>query len=202
MTHRLTISRRQHSGLALFEVLAAMMVLSMSFLGTALLLAKTAKEERSALFMGRAASLASDMAERIRSSPAAIDSYILNQTYATGSGAVTAPACGGLYTAPSEEEGQPPVKLDLPACTNLADVAAYDLASWRVLLKTNLPGGVGRIEKGSNNNVRTIIVGWNEPALDYNKTTGQPVAPRREEDCGDNFAPTESVRCYRMEVRL
>ncbi len=195
MTPQLT-SRRRQTGLALFEVLAAMMVLSMSFLGTALLLAKTAKEERSALFMGKAASLASDMAERIRSSPAAIDSYILNQTYATGSGAVTAPACGGLFTAP----GAAP--LNLPSCANAPAAAAYDLASWRVQLQTNLPGGVGRIEKGSNTNVRTIIVGWNEPALDYDKVTGLPSPPRDEDDCGENFAPPPTVRCYRMEVRL
>ncbi|WP_396269779.1 type IV pilus modification protein PilV [Ideonella sp.] len=189
-------SKRHQTGLALFEILAAMMVLSMSFLGTALLLAKTAKEERSALFMGRAASLASDMAERIRSSPAAIDNYILDQTYASGSGAVTAPACGGLFTAP----GAAP--LNLPSCGNAAAAAAYDLASWRVQLQTNLPGGVGRIERRGNSNVRTIIVGWIEPALDYNKTNGQALPPRGPDDCGTNFAPPDTVRCYRMEVRL
>lgn len=183
-------------GLALFEILAAMMVLSVSFLGTALLLAKTAKEERSALFMGRAASLASDMAERIRSSPGAIDNYVLNQTYTSGSGPVTPPGCGGLFTAPSA------APVNLPACANAAAAAEYDLASWRVQLQSNLPGGVGRIEKGSNNNVRTIIVGWNEPALDYNKTNGQPLVPRADGDCGTNFAPPDTVRCYRMEVRL
>ena len=184
-------SKRQQSGLALFEVLAAMMVLSMSFLGTALLLAKTAKEERSALFMGRAASLASDMAERIRSSPAAMSSYILNQTYDAGSGDVTAPDCGGLFTAPGTSPS------DKPACSNAAGAARYDLASWQVQVKSNLPGGVGSITTGANANMRTIVVGWNEPAIDKANGALIPV----NAGCPVAFKAPETVRCYVMEVR-
>lgn len=185
-------SKRQQSGLALFEVLAAMMVLSMSFLGTALLLAKTAKEERSALFMGRAASLASDMAERIRSSPAAMDSYVLAQTYAAGSADVATPACGGLFTAP----GRPPVSKG--ACTTAAGAASYDLASWQVQVQTNLPGGVGSITRDTNANVRMIVVGWNEPVVDRDKD-GNVIDTRK--GCPDAFAAPPQVRCYVMEVR-
>ena len=192
MTHQL-FSKRRQSGLALFEVLAAMMVLSMSFLGTALLLAKTAKEERSALFMGRAASLASDMAERIRSSPAAIDNYTLEHTYDVGSNDATTPGCGGLFTAP----GVPPPADPPGACTTAAGAAEYDLASWRVQVKSNLPGGVGRIEKGSNNNVRTIVVGWNEPAIE--RANGQLIPVNAT--CPTAFKAPETVRCYVMEVR-
>ena len=182
----------RQAGLALFEVLAAMMVLSMSFLGTALLLAKTAKEERSALFMGRAASLASDMAERIRSSPAAMDSYVLAQTYAAGSAEVATPACGGLFTAP----GRAPTPLN--ACTTAAGAASYDLASWQVQVQTNLPGGVGSITRGDNGNVRLIVVGWNEPVLDRDKE-GNVIDTRA--GCPGAFAAPPQVRCYVMEVR-
>lgn len=185
-------TKRRETGLALFEILAAMMVLSMSFLGTALLLAKTAKEERSALFMGRAASLASDMAERIRSSPAAMDNYVLAQTYAAGSAEVTAPACGGLFTAP----GQQPANKD--ACTTAAGAAAYDLASWQVQVKTNLPGGVGSITQGGNGNIRMIVVGWSEPVVDR-QTNGQTLD--LSGTCPDAFDAPPTVRCYVMEVR-
>lgn len=185
-------TKRRQTGLALFEILAAMMVLSMSFLGTALLLAKTAKEERSALFMGRAASLASDMAERIRSSPAAMDNYVLAQTYAAGSADVAAPTCGGLFTAP----GQLPATKD--PCTTAAGAAGYDLASWQVQVQTNLPGGVGSITRDTNANVRLIVVGWNEPVVDRDKDG--KVADTRK-DCPDAFAAPPQVRCYVMEVR-
>ncbi|MDZ7814401.1 MAG: type IV pilus modification protein PilV [Ideonella sp.] len=188
---RQALAKPQQTGIALFEILAAMMVLSMSFLGTALLLAKTAKEERSAIFMGRAASLASDMAERIRSSPAAMDNYLLAQTYDAGSAEVTAPACGGLFTAPGK------LPADKPACTNAAGAASYDLASWQVQVQSNLPGGVGRITAGSNSNVRTIVVGWSEPALDRESGTFIPV----NDSCPKEFSAPESVRCYVMEVR-
>lgn len=190
-------SKRRQTGLALFEVLAAMMVLSMSFLGTALLLAKTAKEERSALFMGRAASLATDMAERIRSSPSALNSYLLDQTYAAGSGDIAAPSCGGLFTAP----GLPANEREKPACTNAAGAAGYDLASWQVQVKNNLPGGVGAITRtraaGGNGNIRIIVVAWNEPVVD--RENGQPIDVNQR--CPGTFSAPPTVRCYVMEVR-
>jgi type IV pilus modification protein PilV len=185
-------TKRRETGLALFEILAAMMVLSMSFLGTALLLAKTAKEERSALFMGRAATLASDMAERIRSSPAAMDSYVLAQTYAAGSAEVAAPTCGGRFAVP----GKAPVDKD--ACTTAAGAAGYDLATWQVQVKTNLPGGVGSITQGGNGNIRMIVVGWSEPVVDR-QTNGQTLD--LSGTCPDAFDAPPTVRCYVMEVR-
>ncbi|TDM09373.1 MAG: type IV pilus modification protein PilV [Ideonella sp. MAG2] len=189
-------ARQGQQGIALFEVLIAMIVLSVSFLGTVLLLAKTAKAERSAIYMGRAASLASEMAERIRSSPAAATSYVLNQTYENGSGAVTAPTCGGLFVRP----GAAPQ--NLPACTTAAAAAAFDLASWQVQLQANLPGGVGSIVQGTDSSQRTIVVGWQEPAVD--RVNGQLDRVNREDqrDCTANFAAPTTVRCYRMEVRL
>lgn len=185
-------------GFALLEVITAMLVLCMSFLSTALLLAQTAREERSALFMGRAAILANDMAERVRISPGARAFYAANESYAAASDDVFLPSyCGGLQTTPGQS---PQVYGD---CTTLQDTATYDITTWQRLVANTLPGGAGIIVPPSGTRTsHTVVIAWADPAIQRSSGgTPQRVNQACFNIAGANLNAPENVRCYAVEVR-
>lgn len=181
--------------------MAAMMVLSVSFLGTALLLAKTAREGRSAVFLSRAAVLAGEMAERMRVSPSAKQAYSLNAnaTYQQAAeSAVQASPCGGLYTVP----GTPPTTLG--DCTTPQDAARYDLSAWQQQLRGGLPGGAGFVlPPVAGRSTHVIVVAWIEPVVQQDTTGAQQAV---NQSCsamaGVNVSAPNGVRCYAMEMQL
>jgi type IV pilus modification protein PilV len=197
---RPSFESRRH-GFALFEVMAAMMVLSVSFLGTALLLAKTAREGRSAIFLSRAATLASEMAERMRVSPGAKAAYNLHAdlSYAQAAGSVTVMGnCGGLFTVP----GTAPTVLG--DCTGPQQTAYYDVTTWINQIRYSLPGGTGFIFPPTvGRSTHIIAVAWMEPVVQTN-TTGQvqSVNQKCNAIAGASLAAPDNVRCYVMEMQL
>lgn len=188
-------------GIAMLEVAVAMVVLSASFLGIALVLAKNAREQRSAHFMGRAAQMATDMAERMQANRGAAlaGGYLVGGTYAAlAQPDINTPICGGLYTRP------PAIKLNLPACTTTADAAAYDMANWRVQIQTSLAGGAGAILAPANApaNARTIVIAWSEPATDKKGGSPSPVVDSTCASQAPGLNAPAGVRCYVMDIRL
>lgn len=178
-----------------------MMVLSVSFLGTALLLAKTAREGRSAVFLSRAAVLASEMAERMRVSPGAKQAYSLNAsaTYQQAAErAVEASPCGGLYAVP----GTAPTTLG--DCTTLQDAARADLSAWQQQLRSGLPGGAGFVlPPVPGRSTHVIVVAWQEPVVQQDKAgTVQAVNQGCSSMPGVNVSAPTGVRCYAMEMQL
>lgn len=198
--------RRQSSpqrlqGFALFEVIAAMLVLSVSYFGTALLLAKTASEGRSAVFMGRAAVFASDMAERMRVSPGARAAYSLNAgaTYQQAADSVAVMGqCGGLYTVP----GAAPATLG--DCTTAQETAHYDVTTWVNQLRAGLPGGAGFVLPPTPGRpTHLIIVAWVEPVTQRDASGSVlTVNQKCNSLAGARLAAPEQVRCYALELQL
>lgn len=194
-------SAHRARGFALFEVLAAMMVLSVSFLGTAMLLAKTAREGRSAVFLSRAAVLASDMAERMRVSPGAKASYNLHASfsYQQAANSVTMMGnCGGLYTVP----GATPTTLG--DCTGPQQTAYYDVTTWLNQIRYGLPGGTGFIFPPTpTRSTHIIAVAWMEPVVQTSQTGGiESVNQKCSALPGASLAAPDNVRCYAMEIQL
>ncbi|MDZ7811904.1 MAG: type IV pilus modification protein PilV [Ideonella sp.] len=191
----------RQQGFALFEVLAALIVLSVSFLGTAYLLANVAREQRSALFLNRAAVLAADMAERMRVSAGARAAYTLHADFSYQQAADTVPLmgnCGGLYAVP----GAAPALLG--DCTNRQEVAYYDVTTWINLVRYGLPGGAGFIfPPTAARSTHVVAVAWVEPMIDK-AATGAPQAVNQR--CaslpGAALAAPEHVRCFALEVQL
>ena len=198
---RISAHPHRPRGFALFEVMAALLVLSVSFLGTALLLAKTAREGRSAIFLGRAASLASEMAERMRVSPGAKQSYSLNagSTYVQAAEtAVAASPCGGLYTVP----GTAPTTLG--DCNTPQDAARYDLSAWQQQLRGGLPGGAGFVLPPTpSRSTHVIAVAWVEPVTQVDQAGASlAVNQKCSNVVGVDLAAPANVRCYAMEIQL
>ncbi len=184
-------------GFLLLEVVFAVVILSFTFLGIAMLLAKASREERSAVFLSRSAILASDIAERMRVDSAALAAggFITPQgSYATLTGTVVMPVCGGPYITP------PRTSVMLPVCSTAAASAAYDFAVWQVQAQTSFTGGLGIVSAGAaGSNSRQIIVAWSEPVTDKN---GTGITAAVNASCPATLAAPPNVRCYTMDFRL
>ena len=68
----MTGHRHRQRGVALLEVGIAMMVMSVAFLAIAMLVASSARNQRSGQAMVRAAALANDIAEQMRANRGAV----------------------------------------------------------------------------------------------------------------------------------
>lgn len=112
-------------GVTLIEVLVAMVILSFGMISFAGLQASSIKHGKMAQHRTVAAQLASDFADRMRANATeAVNnaSYDFPQAYAPLGAALAIPACAAVL------------------CTE-AEIAAIDLAQWRNLARTALPGG-------------------------------------------------------------
>ncbi len=119
-------NRRSIAGFNLIEVLIAMVVMSLAFLGSSSMILTTMKATHGGALRDSAVRLANDMAERLEGNKAAA----LNGAYALAAGA--APGAGADCTA--------------QACT-AAELAGYDLAGWYNLVQSKLPGASAAVTR-------------------------------------------------------
>ncbi|HZF32011.1 MAG TPA: type IV pilus modification protein PilV [Gammaproteobacteria bacterium] len=132
----MTIKSPMH-GFTLFEVLIALVVLSVGLLGLASLQTNTLKFNQGAYLRTQATNLAYDMADRMRANRAAgIANAYDNVAFAT-----TLPDCN-------------------PAAVAGTGVAERDISAWRIALVCALPSGNGQID--TNGRTVTIDVQWDE----------------------------------------
>ena len=124
-------------GFTLFEVLIALVVLSVGLLGLASLQTTTLKFNQGAYLRTQATNLAYDMADRMRTNRAAA----ISNAYDDVAFATTLPACN-------------------PAAVAGATVAERDISAWRIALICALPLGNGSID--TNGRTVTINVQWDE----------------------------------------
>jgi type IV pilus assembly protein PilV len=173
-------SLNRHRGISLFEVLVALVVLSVGLLGVAALLVQSVQGTRTALYRTSAINLVSDMADRIRANASAGAAYAVP-------GPVPVPqtvtsTCQFTRAAGGARSGT--------NCT-AAQLAADDLARWRLGVRgafpqvnDAVPGGTVQYIAGTPETWR-ITVNWQEPGstqagvLDaYSYTTDVVMMPR------------------------
>ena len=139
--------RREH-GFTMVEALVALVILAIGLLGIAALYLDSLRGGRTALYRTTAVSLASDLADRIRSNRDAGAAYTLafgDDTMAADTTCDAAPGC------------------DAPT------MAETDLARWRERLVQTLPGGDAEVTPTviAGEPTRYLItVRWTEPGTD------------------------------------
>lgn len=181
-----------------------MVVLSVAFLAIAVLVASTARAQRSGQAMVRAAALVNDMAEQMRANRGAVEAlapdrgFVLQDSYDALSqpSALDVPTCGGRFVRP------PSTDVVLPVCTNAKGFADFALASWLTQVQTSLPGGAGTVvDLGGPR--RRIAVAWTEPSTD--RKNGSP-SPVTDAQCAQvstlSVGSGRGVRCLVMEFTL
>jgi type IV pilus assembly protein PilV len=137
MTTPMKTTKSHIQGFTLFEVLIALVVLSVGLLGLASLQTNTLKFNQGAYLRSQATNLAYDLADRMRANRAAA----ITNAYDGVDYATTLPDCN-------------------PAGVAGASVAERDISAWRIALVCALPLGNGSID--TNGRSVTISVRWDE----------------------------------------
>lgn len=187
------VTRRQ-AGVALVEVLVAMLVVSVGVLAMAGLLATASRYGKTSEYRAVATLLAADMADRIRANKRALID------------ASTAYNIDDGYEDWSDEPGDPEDCASDTQCTP-GEIAARDIAEWSKSVYGGLPGGAGfvsveevNVVPGANrhNYSADIWIAWLDPDADK----GMPAA---DGECPGGFVVEEGSpqpRCAFFRVGL
>jgi len=159
--------QRRRRGVALVEVLVAMLVVSAGVLAMAGLLATASRYGKTSEFRAVATLLASDMADRIRANKDALRSNVVPP------GSATVYNVTGDYSSWADEPNAPGACANVNECT-AAELAARDIAEWSRSVFSNLPGGAGYVsvaQVGAPGGLREnfaadIWIAWLDPDAD------------------------------------
>lgn len=184
--------KRIQNGATLIEILVTMVIVAVGILGIAGMQLASARYQQGAVTRATATEHAQVIAERIRANGSVLNgatdssSYRAENDYAAATVLPSNPTCG----------------LGLTACTP-SESAERDLREWRQMLARELPGGRGSLYRVTNSDgtsdpsSRSVIVMWNEKAIDSDDNLG--ALPT------DNNCPTPrvaGVRCLRINITI
>jgi len=169
-------------GMALIEVLAAMLITAFGLTAISLLLVATMQYGKMAQFQTTAQQLAAGYAEQMRANPDGFTGglYDRSNRYGANTSALATPVCAN------------------PALCTAAEVAAIDAAQWLNKLRANLPGGDAYVQHSGN--AADIWVMWLEPGTQSGLDSlalGGATCPAAAVPAG---GPTP--RCYFLRVWL
>lgn len=129
--------RAHQRGIGMIELLSSLLVLSVGILGISSLQSRSLQFNQGAIHESRAAILANDILDRMRANPTQIALYRISFSDTTPA----APNCYGTG-----------------ADCSLAQLADYDLESWRDELRFALPKGNGQVEVVNSAGGRQVVV--------------------------------------------
>lgn len=189
--------QQRRRGVALVEVLVAMLVVSVGVLAMAGLLATASRYGKTSEFRAVATLLASDMADRIRANKDALRSN------ATPAGRTDVYDVKGAYSNWGSEPDGPVACANANECT-AAELAARDIAEWSQSVFSNLPGGAGYVSVAQvgalggqmENFAADIWIAWLDPDAD----AGLPT-PTEGNECPEGFrdlSPQPRCSFFRM----
>lgn len=172
-------------GAMLIEVLVAMLLSSVALLALASANAAALRYTKMSQYRTLATLLATDIGERMRANKAgfAAQAYGYNVSFAAQSAAPSLPAqmCAGAGSV----------------CT-ASDIAALDLAQWRVQARHVLPQGAVFLLPQANAVAADVWLAWRDPLLAW-----PDEAPALSTECPAGLAATEAgIRCSYFRVNL
>ena len=174
--------RSRQRGMALIEVLAAMLITAFGLTAISLLLVATMQYGKIAQFQTTAQQLAAGYAEQMRANPEGFTAGLYDKTsrYGASTGALTVPGC-----------------VDASECT-ASELAAIDAAQWLNKLRANLPGGDAYVKRSGN--AADIWVMWLEPGTQ----SGLDTLALGGATCPSVALPASgsTPRCYLLRVWL
>ena len=187
------VTGTQQRGGSLIEVLISIVIASVALLALAGINASSVRYTKMSQYRATAAQLANDMGERMRANK----------------GSSVAPTTGfmaGNYDYTTAFSGQT-TKATLPStlcntsastCTP-AEVAALDLAQWRIIVRDQLPEGSIFILRQSTEIAVDLWVAWRDPAV-----AATDEAPALALECPNamNTGGDLSIRCSYFRINL
>ncbi|WP_188709083.1 type IV pilus modification protein PilV [Polaromonas eurypsychrophila] len=177
-------------GGSLIEVLISIVIASVALLALAGVNASSIRYTKMSQYRATAAQLAADIGERMRASKGTATTGFLAGNYdytATFAGQATkATLPAALCNLPTD------------TCTP-AQIAALDLAQWRIFVRDQLPEGSVFILRQSGQVAADVWVAWRDPAV-----ANTDEAPALTLECPDAMSTESdlSIRCSFFRINL
>jgi type IV pilus assembly protein PilV len=170
-------------GFMLIEVLVAMLLSAVALLALASANAAALRYTKMSQYRAQALTLAVEISERMRANPAGfmVQAYDFKASFAAQSDSPALPAqlCNESNSA----------------CSPL-ELAAMDLAQWRVLARAALPQGSVFVQRQAAFSAADVWLAWRDPLL---AKADETTAPARECPAGLALGDT-SIRCSYFRV--
>ncbi|MCP4078061.1 MAG: type IV pilus modification protein PilV [Gammaproteobacteria bacterium] len=156
----------KHRGDTMIEVLVTVLILAVSILGVAAMQVTALKNLSSSYSSSMAWIVAEDISERMLANPTAV----IADDYVHSSAPVDYPDCARN------------------ACSS-ADLAAYDIGNWWVIMNNALPSPAGEIIRVNGTNTFEVTVRWDD---DRSGSSGTNCPVQTSDD----------LECYRFNVSV
>jgi len=198
-THDVHMRRRKTKGASLLEVLVSIVIASIGLLALAGVNAASVRYTKMSQYRAVATQLANDMGERMRA----------NKGVPASSGPPVVVATGffaGNYDFTTEFADQAtkatlPVQLCNTAASSCtpAEIAALDVAQWRILVRDQLPEGSVYMIRQDGAVAMDLWVVWRDPAVA--ETADSPALAT---ECPDGLSRGSdlSIRCSYFRINL
>lgn len=189
-------------GASLIEVLVSIVIASIGLLALAGVNAASLRYTKMSQYRATATQLANGIGERMRA----------NKGVSATPGPATGFYAGNPYdmTDSFAAQATPPTKPDDVQCVagdcNAAEIAALDLARWRLLVRDQLPEGSAFLKRppalpsaSSQPMAMDVWVVWRDPAV-----ASKADAPALESECPKSLARKSdlSIRCSYFRINL
>lgn len=182
------VAKRLARGASLIEVLVSVLLASVGLLALSGANVVSIRYSKMSQYRGTATMLAADLAERMRSNQAGLANYAVSSNFA---GQATQP----VSTTACETYS---------STCNSAQLAAYDLATWQRLVRSQLPEGSVYVTPSPTSSgvlAADVWVAWRDPAVaapSENSTDARNYA----KECPQNFSADVSIRCSYFRINI
>lgn len=212
-------TRRLIEGVSLIEVLIAVLLSAIGLLALAGANVASIRYSKMSQYRGTATSLVSDLAERMRANKNGAASYALGANYETQGTAMTTAVTNATTGGARNGTHNTDCETYTQTCT-AAQIAAYDLANWRLLVRDQLPEGAAIISAASvvyqpsppaaaANTVVTsagfnVWIAWRDPAVANPDEMDSTEARNADLECTADFdlGTDKSIRCSFFRINL
>ncbi len=182
--------RRMVRGVSLIEVLVSVLLASIGLLALSGANVMSIRYSKMSQYRGTATMLAADLAERMRANQGGLTTYDVSGVANDFAAQVTLPststACEG-YSA---------------TCLPTA-IAAYDLANWRNVVRTQLPEGSVFIIPSTVVLAADVWVAWRDPAV-ANDAENSTDSRNNAKECPTDLrvSTDKSIRCSYFRINI
>jgi type IV pilus assembly protein PilV len=179
-------ARARVLGVSLIEVLVSVLLASIGLLALTGANVVSIRYSKMSQYRGTATMLAADLAERMRSNASNLASYAVASDFASQA---------TLPTADSSCEGY------TTACST--SIAAYDLANWQRVVRSQLPDGSVFITPSGSVPGADVWLAWRDPAV-ANDSENNTDSRNNTKECpsGLSLGSDKSIRCSYFRINL
>lgn len=179
-------ARKGVQGFSLIEVLVSVLLAAIGLLALSGANVVSIRYSKMSQYRGTATMLAADLAERMRSNQAGLANYEVADDFAAQASSPSASTACETYSS---------------TCTS-AQLAAYDLVNWKLLVRNQLPQGSVFVTPSTSVLAADVWVAWKDPAVANPSENSTDARDTSSKECPNSFSNDQSVRCAYFRINI